>query len=284
MAETTTPIVFYDIAFKPPLEEWACAPNPWKARYALNFKNVPYSTTWVQVPDIAKVRTSVGCPATRKFADGSDYYTLPMITDSTTKAIVGDSFDIAVYLQQTYPDSGGDLFPVQTLDFVYTSEVLGVPLSECNESSFPEYARFNHQVDRALQAHVGLMGYGMPFDPAHIEEIHNEFIRRSGGMLSSWEDLVVEGEIREHFKDSLQKTLGRLAKLFEKDRSGPFLLGKQASHADFIVGGWLQMMCKCLPEKEWEEVKTWHDGVFGKLHHALQQFAQVCLFDANNRQ
>ena len=53
-----TGLVLYDVAFAAPYDKNNCAPNPWKARYALNFKGAAYSTQWVQMPDIAKVSPS----------------------------------------------------------------------------------------------------------------------------------------------------------------------------------------------------------------------------------
>jgi glutathione S-transferase len=272
---TTTPIIFYDIAFRPPYHQNSLAPNPWKTRYALNFKKVPYSTTWVPLGDIARVRKAIGASASRKFADGSDFYTLPVITDSTTKSVVGDSFDIAVYLQKTYPNSGaGDLFPPQTLDFVCPHEIaILVPLSPIKDNTYPEYARFNMNVDAAFTVYTRLMVHAFPFDPATAEANKAEFVRRAG--VASWDDLAVRGEERKKIMVSFRDTLAPLAKLFERDSSGPFILGKQPSYADLIVGGWLKMSQTTLPENEWEELAGWHGGVFGRLHQALKQFAHV---------
>jgi glutathione S-transferase len=262
-------IVLYDVAFARPYEENTSAPNPWKARYALNFKGVPYSTQWVQMPDITKVRRSLGIPACRKFADGTDFYTLPIVTDSKTAAVVGDSFDIANYLQNTYPDAGaGDLFPSQQLDYVCPGDSL-VPLSEQNDSVHADYARFNTNVDMAFSVHAQLMATGMRWDPAFEDEIKAEFLRRSG--MKSWDDMAIDGEARDKLKGSLRDALRDLAAMLQRDATGPFMLGATPSYADIIVGAWLRMMSKTVPEGEWEEVQTWHDGVFGKLHAALQQ-------------
>ncbi|KLJ06430.1 hypothetical protein EMPG_09267 [Blastomyces silverae] len=268
------PIVFYDIAPRPPVEENCYAPNPWKTRFALNFKGVPYATSWVPLPDIAKVR-SLKVPPCRKFADGTDFYTLPIIEDPTTNSFVGDSFDIAVYLQSTYPNSGaGDLFPPQTLDFVFEQDpALLVPLSECRESKYPQYAKFNRNVDAAFTAHAQLMVQGLLFDPATAEISRAEFVRRAG--VRSWEDFALVGEAREKMKLSLRNMLGDLARLFARDAGGPFLLGTRATYADFIIGGWLRMMCATLPESEWEEVTSWHGGGFGLLYDALKEYAEV---------
>lgn len=268
----SSPIVFYDIAMRPPVEKNCCSPNPWKTRLALNFKGLPYSTSWVALPDIAKVRSSLKVTPCRKFADGTDFFTLPIIEDPATDSLVGDSFDIAVYLQNTY-SRAGDLFPPQTLDYVFTHNSLLVPLSECSESEFPEYAKFNVNVDAAFSAHAQLTVQGFPFDPATADISKAEFVRRAG--VTCWEDFALVGEEREKMKDSFRNMLGGLAKLFLRDTSGPFLLGTRASYADLIVGGWLRMMRATLPENEWEEVRSWHGSLFGRLHDALEVYAEV---------
>ncbi|QKX63528.1 uncharacterized protein TRUGW13939_10699 [Talaromyces rugulosus] len=269
-------ITFYDISMRPPTEVHCCSPNPWKTRYALNFKDVSYSTSWVPLPSISKVRRGLDLPATRKFADGSDFYTLPIISDPSTNSIVGDSFDIAVYLQQTYPNSGaGNLLPPQKLDYTFSqNQALAVPLSNRTAAGFEEYAQFNINVDAAFTTHVLLMVQNLPFDPATAEQSKTESLRRAG--LTNWADLDIHGAAREQLLNSFQDALAELAKLYEKDPSGPFVLGTQPSYADCIVGGWLRMSSVCLPASEWEQLRGWHDGVFGRLHDTLQEeFGQM---------
>ncbi|KAB8261410.1 hypothetical protein BDV32DRAFT_37047 [Aspergillus pseudonomiae] len=274
MPTTSDPIVFYDIAPRPPVEKTCFAPNPWKARLALNFKSRPYATTWVPMPDITKVRSGLKVPACRKFADGTDFFTLPILEDPATKSLVGDSFDIAVYLQKTYPDSGaGDLFPPQKIDYAFTHPAILIPLSECDDTEFPEYAKFNMNIDAAFTAHVQLGLQGFPFDPNTAEASKEEFVRRAG--VTCWEDLLLVGEAREKIKDSFRDMLGGLVPIFSRDTSGPFLLGTRASYADLIVGAWLRMMHVTLPDSEWEEVASWHGGLFGRLHDALDVYAEV---------
>ncbi|KAK6209782.1 hypothetical protein QIS74_11366 [Colletotrichum tabaci] len=274
----SSPIVFYDIATRPPVEESCCSPNPWKTRLALNFKGLPYSTTWVALPDIGKVRRGLKVPPCRKFADGTDFFTLPIIEDPATNSFVGDSFDIAVHLQKTYPDAGaGDLFPPQTLDYVFTPDAeIMVPLSDCRGAEFPEYARFNINVDAAFTTHAQLTTQGFPFDPANADAVKAEFVRRAGvAAISRWEDFDIAGEARAKLMGSFRDTLGALGKMFERDATGPFLLGARASYADLIVGGWLRMFRVTLPKSEWEEVRGWHGGIFGRLYDATEAYAEV---------
>src|SRR5690606_4693633 len=156
MTSESSPIVFYDIRTAPPVEKTCCSPNPWKTRLALNFKKVPYTTAWTHLPEVAKTRKALDMPAVRKFADGTDFYTLPVIHDLATNSKVGDSFDIAVYLQKTYPDAGaGDLFPEQPLDYTLPEQLpILVPLSDVRDSPYPADATFNQAVDAAFTAHV----------------------------------------------------------------------------------------------------------------------------------
>lgn len=262
------PIVFYDIAFKAPREDTNSAPNPWKTRLALNFKAMPYATTWVPLPDVEKVRRSIHVPACRKWGDGSDYYTLPVITDPNTRESIGDSFDIAVYLQKTYPDSGLDLFPKQKLDYVYTPDQPSpIPLTDIRGGEHDDYAEFNMSVDALFTEHVILMAHGMPIDPAG-EQV---FVKRAG--VDSFDAFKFVGEPRKQMLLSFERKLEGLAKVFRRDKSGPFVLGTKASYADLIVGAWLRMASRTLESTEWEALRGWHGGVFGQLHDALDRYA-----------
>lgn len=260
---------FYDIAMHVP-----AAVNPWKSRLTLNFKGVTYSTKWVKIPDIPQVRQGLDVPACRKRADGEDYYTLPILVDPKTGSKIGDSFDIAIYLQETYPSSGaGDLFPAQVLDFTYDRELppWAPPLSVRNdEAQYAEYSKFNSHVDAAFSIHAGLMGSGMTLDS---EESKSAFLGKIG--LKSWDELEIKGEAREQMMESLREVMGDIAKLYSKDTSGPFILGQKATYADLIVGGWLHMMHATLPDSEWQAAKGWHNGVFGELFDSLEKYAEI---------
>ncbi|KAJ5140516.1 hypothetical protein N7448_003924 [Penicillium atrosanguineum] len=235
------PITFYDIALAPPAEKTSCSPNPWKTRYALNFKKTPYKTTWVPLGEISSVRAALNIPASRTFADGSPYQTLPVISDPATGRIVGDSFENAVYLQEQYPSSGaGDLVP---------STGAGVA-----DGPLKAYLKFNTNVDAAFTAYTQLVLEGFPFDPDTAEE---DKAMMSGRIGVPWEALRISEEKRAELFKAFEETLGG------------------ASYADFIVGGWLRMYKGMLSAEEFKTLKGWHNGVFGKLHEALEVFAQM---------
>ncbi|KAF3359919.1 hypothetical protein VdG1_04994 [Verticillium dahliae VDG1] len=184
----SAPITFYDIGLRPPAAKNCCSPNPWKTRFALNFKALAHTTKWVALPDIVNLRTTLQVAPTRKFADGSDFFTLPIIEDASTGTTLGDSLDIA------------------------------------------------------------LTTVGFPFDPANEAATKAIFVDRARPYMTAWEDFALRGDDRARML---------------------------ASYADFIVGAWLRMFDVTLPAEEWQQVRGWHGGVFGRLHDGLQAYAEV---------
>ncbi|KAL9026357.1 MAG: hypothetical protein Q9196_004966 [Gyalolechia fulgens] len=118
---------------------------------------------------------------------------------------------------------------------------------------------------------VLLAGYYMPFDPATAEATKADMARRVG--VSRWEDLDVPlgSEQRKKMVAGFEAALGSgLASWFVRHDEGPFLEGNTPMYADLIIGGWLRMMKNCLPE--WEKLKGWHEGLWGRLHDALEEW------------
>ncbi|KAF2842745.1 hypothetical protein M501DRAFT_926095 [Patellaria atrata CBS 101060] len=270
---SSNPLIFYDISS--PLEPRTYAVNPSKARLALNFKRVPFKTTWVDIPDIPTVRKSLNTPATRKFDDGSDYYTLPMLRDASSGQVIGDSFDIANYLDATFPSSGGRLFPADStrtgLDYESPNKdtAFFAPLTSNRGAEHEDYATFNMHVDCTFSSHVVLVAQFLPFNPSTAEEVRALFVKRAH--LRSWDDICVKGEARAQITAAFKGALTSLAELFAVNEAGPYLEGKEPNYADLIVGGWLNMLSLTLPEEEWADFRTWHGGVFARLHDALQE-------------
>jgi len=269
----SNPLIFYDISS--PIAPRSYAPNPSKARLALSFKSVSFKTTWVDIVDISDIRQRLDCPAARKFDDGSDYYTLPMLQDPALGRVVGDSFDIANYLEDMFPDSGGCLFPSNStrtgLDYESPSKdtAFFAPLTSNQGSKNQAYARFNMHIDATFSAHVVLVAQYLPFNPSTAEAAKALFVKRAH--LSSWDDLSLQGEAREQLKAAFKLALTSLAQMFMVHETGPYLEGIQANYADLIVGGWLNMLSATMPVEEWKDFRTWHSGVFARLHDDLQE-------------
>lgn len=213
---------------------------------------------------MAATRKKYNIPACRKHADGTDFLTLPILYDPTTTSstqqegtFVGDSFDIAIHLYNKHSSPDGErppLFPPKSLAL---------------------HRSFNAHVDALFTLNgAQLAGYYMPLDPATAETSRAEFARRAG--VSRWEDLEIPqgSEERKEKLAAFEAALGNgLAAWFVRRNEGPFLEGRTPMYADMIVGGWLQMMRNCLPE--WEELRGWHGGLWGRLYDALEEWADV---------
>lgn len=273
MMSTETPIVFYDIASGPPLRTFA--PNPWKTRFALNFKRLPYRTQWVDMPDISSLRQKLGVPANRTLPDGTPYHTLPVIQDTASGELIGDSFEIALYLDGL-PDRPK----------VFRPHTIGLT------------AAFNAQVDSIFTKHIGLCNT-MPFDPAKKDEVNAIFAKRFG--VASLDDLQPTSEQREEMFKSLEAALGELAKAYHhtggttdhvwrhggtdkaqsqrppagREDAGVFLDGEGPSYADFIVGAWLKNMEASMKPEDWERVGSFQGGHWRRLVAALNQWAEI---------
>jgi len=272
MMPSSDPITFYDIASNDPLRTFA--PNPWKTRFALNFKGVSYKTQWTQMPDITSVREKLGVPANRTLPDGSAYHTLPVIQDESTGALIGDTFEIALYLDQQY-QNGPKLFRPNTTGLT---------------------AAFNAQVDGIFTKFAGLCE--LPFDPDVKDQCYTMFAKRFG--MKSADDMKLSDEARQGLLTTFEHSLGELAKAYkhtggttdyfwrgegsaeaqrqrgpEDRRQAVFLDGDGPAYADFVVGAWLKMMEACLKDEEWERVRSWQSGHWGKVVDALEPWSEI---------
>ncbi|KAI8296053.1 hypothetical protein K4K56_008061 [Colletotrichum sp. SAR 10_98] len=271
-ASTDSVISFYDIILDP--AAYPGSPNPWKTRYALNFAKVPYRTTWVPLNAVAETRNSLQLPANRKHMDGSDFPTLPIIRDPRAHAadkkeiVLGDTFDIALHLQKSY---------------------LSSPSTSPSQQLFPAdgsgtvalHRAFNKFADELFSRYgAPLAGCYMPFDPRTEEADKKAMMDRFPGK-TKWEEFEIPrgSDVRKKFlkdfEEALDTKLGPCFAAAADDGKGPFMDGqKTPMYADFIIGGWLQMMRGCLPE--WEELRDkWSGGKWGRLFDALEEWARV---------
>jgi glutathione S-transferase len=267
------PISFYDIASNPPLRTFAA--NPWKIRLALNFKGALYRTEWVDMPDITAVREKLGVPANRTLPDGSPFHTLPVIEDASTGKVLGDSFEIALYLDEAYPDAPRLFRP-------YTTGLI---------------ATFNQHID-GLFTKYAILCSQMPFDPRCLDKVLAMFAKRANAMKV---DLQLGPEQIEEKFVQFEADLGELAKAYKhtggttdyfwraggtektqsqrppagREEGGPFLDGDEPAYADIIVGAWLKMFETAMKPEDWKRVRSWQGGHWGRLVDALSKWAEI---------
>lgn len=216
-------------------------------------------------------RKALGVPPSRKFPDGSDFYTLPVVYDSATDQYIGDSWDIALYLDCKYP-AGPRLVP---------QGMAGVTKA------------WNDRVDQLFTSFVRLLAHGTPFNPENADTSRQilvsrgqSFFIRATGRQMTWDDCTAKGEERRQMLDDFRSALGELEQYYSfpeqhgtqcraQGGGGLFLAGDEPTYADLIVGGWLGYVHETLPPSELAEFQAWHNGRWTKIWLALAKYADT---------
>ena len=212
----------------------------------MNYKNIPYRTEWIEHPDIEPHSKSLGIKPTRKKPDGTPLYTLPAIHDPSTGTCLADSFLIAEYLEDTYPDT---------------------------PSIFPHGTRsLQHAFQFSFEQILALV---LPFifpsiSPKLETQRSEEYFRRSKELSfgRTLEEMVPVGAERvaqwAKFRDGMSKIDECLGKT---DTKGPFVMGDTISWADFFISSHLIFLKIVWGEdsEEWKDIASWNEGRWKNL-------------------
>ncbi|KAG1727814.1 hypothetical protein EDB19DRAFT_1941889 [Suillus lakei] len=123
------PLVLYDILSELPGNNWSS--NPAKPRFVLSYKDLPFVTLWVEYSDIPIAMKSIGAKPNKR-RDGSEVYTVPVLSDPNTGSLITDSLEIASYLEKTYPEK--PIFPnnseplIRAAKFFIGARSIDIPL------------------------------------------------------------------------------------------------------------------------------------------------------------
>ncbi|ESK98219.1 hypothetical protein Moror_266 [Moniliophthora roreri MCA 2997] len=241
---------FYDNPSRLKNKIWS--PNTIKARYALNYKGLPYKTIWVEFPDIEAKYKEIGATPVDKKADGSPYYTVPILRDHSTGAVVSGSLQIVEYLDKQYPDTPA-LIPAGTLAL---------------QTAFND-------------AYMSKLGGLFPFLLPKVTWIMNprteEFFRstRLATYGVTMEEMYPKPESQKEQWEKLEKDLASVAGWFKE--GDEFVMGDKPSYADMIIAGWLVPVRLLWGEnsEEWKNIASWHGERWGRLVKSLQKHETV---------
>ncbi|SJK98981.1 uncharacterized protein ARMOST_02262 [Armillaria ostoyae] len=221
----------------------------WRTRYALNLKNLPYQTIYVELPDIEALAKKIGASPTSTKPDGvSPFYTIPIIQDDSTGAVVSDSAAIAAYLDKTYPSSGPVLIPAgtMTLQLAFADAV--------NDA-------FNH---------------------LRLPLFYSDMVVKMNGrttvyMREKFSKLEApEGEEREKLWAITRENLGKINRWFEGS-VGEFIMGSEPCFADTAICGFLWFTMRVVGEEsgEWKDIASWNDGRWGRYLESFKPYEKI---------
>ncbi|KAH7907797.1 hypothetical protein BJ138DRAFT_1159180 [Hygrophoropsis aurantiaca] len=233
------PLILYDIPSKLPGNNWT--PNPAKPRFVLSYKGLPFETVWVEYPDIAGVLKEIGADPSKN-ADGSETYTVPVVKDPNTGAIVTDSFEIAEYLEKTYPAK--PIFPHNSNALIRIFDPTFIATS-------------------ASAARLAMRRSSEILNPPSAAYFITTRSKSFG--VTNWEEeMSPDGEKCDENLANLRKGYETVNGWYEKSQ-GKWIVGDNFSYADIIVACRILWLKRVLREGEWKEVNSWNDGKWGQL-------------------
>ena len=206
--------------------------------------------------EVESTAKSIGAAPTTDYMDGSPKYTVPIIHDSTTGRVVSDSFKIAEYLDETYPDTpriipaGTRMLQLSFCTSVYANVVPILPII------------------RPLTA----ANFGLPPD---VEEM----LKKVYGEDATKVALTVE-EQEEAWKKTVHG-FKLMAQGFEngtQDDSAFVMGGANLTYADMFTSGFLWWMKLVFGNTQrWKDVASLGDGKLGRL---LEETLTLCAMSA----
>ncbi|KAH7921616.1 hypothetical protein BV22DRAFT_1132124 [Leucogyrophana mollusca] len=215
--------------------------------YALGYKNLPFTTVWIEFPDIEPRMKALGATPSPK---SPTRYTLPVIEDTKTSAVVMDSLAIAAYLDRTYPDTPS-LLPQSNSD------------SAAKDSDATNDAPASPASLAALTTALSAL--------ASSPHMHTTPTQRSKN-LQKWEKFGSAAWSEENWRaleDAWGVVDGWYAAAGQRDQ---YLLGPTPTHADFALAAQLKSFQLLLTPQEWARVCAWHGGRWAALLGAVEEW------------
>ncbi|KAI6136157.1 hypothetical protein F5141DRAFT_1072855 [Pisolithus sp. B1] len=231
------PLVLYDIPSKLEGKYWS--DNVTKSRFVLGYKGLPFRVEWVEFPDIAPRMKEIGARKNR-LADGAEMYTLPVLSDPNTGALVTDSWEIAEYLEKTYPEKSIFSHNSKGLIRAFTTAVISLVQPA---AIFPILRASQILDERSAECYITTKEVMFK---AKISEFSPEGPKRD-----------------EHW--AIIERAFTTSKDWYAEEEGKWLMGDVFSYADIFTASILSWLKRVLHEDEWDKIASWHDGRWGEL-------------------
>ncbi|KAF2726291.1 hypothetical protein K431DRAFT_299380 [Polychaeton citri CBS 116435] len=226
-------VTLFDLPSKGKNACWSL--NPWKTRFALNFKGVPYKTEWIEYPDIKPTFKSYGIPSNDlNAADVTAEYSIPTVRlpDGT---YIMDSMPIALALEKQYPT------PSLRLDNSYTERVQKL----------------------IVKTRTAIAPEAMPKVPRNLlnEESAKYFeetrAKRFGMPLA---ELGKSEKAGETAWKAVASAMDEAKALLAEHPEGPYVEGNEVSYADFVLAGFWQFLRRIDEKGLYEETLKRNDS------------------------
>lgn len=243
-------------------------------RFLLNYKHLPYETTWVRYENIERLSKELGVLPTR---ETTPKYTLPLISVHEPGAeplAVVDSMRIAEYIERTYPDrafaTSALLAEQQEHVDAIRKNVAGqfcaliVPgaVKNFDEPSVSYYNSTRSGVFGMFRLVVLVIRRYLMQAISDVSE------------LEAWADPSNHPQLWKQAKEGLDALATYISGLQHSEAS-LFTQAQEPAYADALLVGLFLWMEKTGPEGGWEKIRGWNDGVWDRAYKLLEPYMQV---------
>lgn len=224
--------------------------------YALNYKAIPYTTTWIDFPEIEPLSKELGIPPTFTRVNGAQGYTVPFIVGHSTGLKLAGSGDILSYLSKAYNYAD---FPAFRGEDLVTKEV---------QDKFQ--ADFLKALEPLWQfTALAPVGAFSPAGGAHYRWTQELAFGQT------LESLTPKGEKKTIEWNKLKASFGAFAAKY-KDKKGTLIINADGlSILDAFAGGLLKYASIALGSEQWKEVQEWDSGFWAEWVKALSKYEAV---------
>lgn len=242
-------------------------------RLALNTKSLPYRTHWVPFAGIRQHCISIHAKPTIRILNPSDgslqkeIYTLPVIYDPKTGRTVEESFEIAKYLDEVYPEGGEG------------AEATFVPKGQ--ENLQPEFtALFTREViQHLLPLVIAYVGNGIPGKAEYAFWKRTREERLGGKTVDEFavskDDVQRVGEV---WGKAIQgfEVIGKWVDEHRETSEG-WMLGGRITWADILLGSWVLSLKRMWGEDDWrwKELMRLDDGRWRRFVERMDMYDYV---------
>ena len=213
----------------------------------MRYKDLSFETDWVELPDITLRMKEIGASPSKR-PDGTEKYTLPVLRDPNTGALVTDSFDIATYLDNTYPEK--PVFPRDTQSLIHAFDTVYIDLIR-------PAIKF-----LSLRAKEILKERSVEYFVTTREQNFNQELA----------EFSPEGPERDQHWAALEKVFAA-AKMWYDKSGGKWIMRDTFCYADIITATNLLWLKRTLHDDEWKKIAVWHDRRWEKF---LADVASKC--------
>ncbi|KAK5107960.1 hypothetical protein LTR62_000505 [Meristemomyces frigidus] len=229
-------VLLWDLSRKGGNSCWSA--NVWKTRLVLNYKNIPYRTTWLSHPELQPTLQGAGVSPN---AEGTPY-TVPCIQLPNGETVM-ESLAIATKLESLHPSPSLHLDAnmhekAKAVSFQVVRPLFPIFMPIIGRTCIVDDAREYFYASKEA-------AFGMSLDEVEKKGGEQSWVAAQGG-LQALKALLTENKVDE----------------------GPFILGSRVNYGDFVVVAMLEGLRRI--ERALFDRVVGFDGSIGEVYRACE--------------